>query len=465
MATINDIGSRLDRLPLSRFHWRVLTLIAAGMFFDSFDLYLASGVLGALVQSGESTLSLNATFISATFFGMMIGAWFAGVLGDRLGRKYSYQFNLLIFGLASLAGALSPSMTWLIAARFVMGLGLGAEIVVGYGTLSEFIPARHRGRFATLLNLIINSSLFLATLIGWVVIPAFGWRWMFAIVAVGAGIVWFLRRALPESPRWLVTQGRVSEAEAIVKQAEAESGAPMDAPAVTHEAPTRQYTLGDLFGPALLNRTILAIVVTVCLLTFNFAFVGWVPTFLVKQGLGVSNSLGLSMLMFAGGPLGSIIGLLLSERVGRRWSLVWFSLIGIAVSAAYVSVTNSWLIAALGFLVTCVIYVLSSLSIACYVPELFPTELRLRGSGIANAAGRAVNILVPYVVVASYDSFGLYGVFALIAATLLIQVIVLLTMGIETKQRSLEDLAGEAASDAAVQTSIAKGGLVRQADR
>lgn len=463
MTGINDIGGRLDRLPLSRFHWRVLGLIAAGMFFDSFDLYLASGVLGALVQSGESTLSLNASFISATFFGMMIGAWFAGVLGDRLGRKYSYQFNLLIFGLASLAGALSPSMSWLIAARFVMGLGLGAEIVVGYGTLSEFIPARHRGRFATLLNLIINSSLFLATLIGWVVIPSFGWRWMFVIVAVGAGVVWFLRRKLPESPRWLVTQGRVAEAEAIVRKAEAESGAPENLPPAPTPAPSRQYALSDLFGPALLNRTILAIVVTVCLLTFNFAFVSWVPTFLVKQGHGVANSLGLSMLMFAGGPLGSIIGLLLSERVGRRWSLIWFSLIGIAVSTAYVSVTAPVSIAALGFLVTCVIYVLSSLSIACYVPELFPTEVRLRGSGIANAAGRAVNIGVPYAVVASYDSFGLYGVLALISAALLIQVIVLLTMGIETKQRSLEELAGETTSDA-VGTIPIKDGLARQAE-
>ena len=135
MSTI-DVGWRLDRLSVSRFHWRVLALIAAGMFFDSFDLYLAGGVLGALVQSGESTLQMNAMFISATFLGMMIGAWFAGILGDRFGRKFTYQFNLMIFGIASLAGAVAPSMTWLIAARFVMGLGLGAEIVVGYGTLA-----------------------------------------------------------------------------------------------------------------------------------------------------------------------------------------------------------------------------------------------------------------------------------------------------------------------------------------
>ena len=436
-----DIGWRLDRLAISRFHWRVLALIAAGMFFDSFDLYLAGGVLGALVQSGESTLALNAMFISATFFGMMIGAWFAGILGDRLGRKFTYQFNLMIFGVASLAGALAPSMSWLIAARLVMGLGLGAEIVVGYGTLGEFIPARHRGRFATLLNLIINASLFLATLISWVVIPRFGWRWMFVIVGVGAFVVWFLRRAMPESPRWLASQGRIAEAEAIVARAEGESPRvdelvprPSAAVAETH------YTLRDLFGPTLLRRTIVATVVTVCLLTFNFAFVSWVPTFLVKQGHGVANSLGLSALIFAGGPLGSLIGLLLAERVGRRWGLIWFSVLGILISAAYVSVTDTTLIAGFGFCVTLVIYVLSSLSIACYVPELFPTEVRLRGSGIANAAGRAVNIVVPYVIAASYEGFGLYGVFWMIALVLVAQIVVLVTMGIETKQRSLEEL-------------------------
>ncbi len=101
--------------------------------------------------------------------------------------------------------------------------------------------------------------------------------------------------------------------------------------------------------------------------------------------------------------------------------------------------------ATFGFLVSCVIYILSSLSIACYVPELFPTEVRLRGSGIANTAGRAVNIAVPYAIAATFDEFGLYGVLALISAALLLQIVMLATMGIETKQRSLEELAGQAA--------------------
>jgi putative MFS transporter len=277
------------------------------------------------------------------------------------------------------------------------------------------------------------------------VIPKFGWRWMFAIVAVGAFVVWFLRRSLPESPRWLVSQGRLEEAEKIVGRAEAESTVNKEIAAPATSAATRTYALADLFRPPLLVRTILAVVVTVCLLTFNFAFVSWVPTFLVKQGLGISNSLGVSALIFSGGPLGSLIGLLLCEKIGRRWGIVVFSAIGIVVSAAYVSVTDVTLLVAFGFLVSCVIYILSSLSIACYVPELFPTEVRLRGSGIANTAGRAVNIAVPYAIAATFDEFGLYGVLGLISAALLLQMIMLATMGIETKQRSLEELASEAA--------------------
>ena len=152
-------GGRLDRLPISAFHYRVLGLVGAGMFLDAFEIYLAGGVLAALVKSGWSDLAHNGWFISITFAGMMVGAWFAGVFGDRYGRRFSYQLNLLIFGLASLAGAVAPSIEWLIAARFVMGIGLGAEIVVGYVTLSEFVPPRQRP-LGSALSAITNSALF-----------------------------------------------------------------------------------------------------------------------------------------------------------------------------------------------------------------------------------------------------------------------------------------------------------------
>ncbi len=144
MVTSVNAGSRLDRLPLGPFHRRIMMLIGIGMFFDGFDIYLAGTVLGVTLKSGFSTLNQNATFISVTFVGMMLGSFATGFLGDRFGRRFTYQFNLLLFGLASLAAACAPNMMVLIACRFVMGFGLGAENVVGYATMTEFVPARSR---------------------------------------------------------------------------------------------------------------------------------------------------------------------------------------------------------------------------------------------------------------------------------------------------------------------------------
>ncbi|MGH8779982.1 MFS transporter [Paraburkholderia sp.] len=444
------IGARLDSVPLSRFHWRLLGLIAAGMYFDSFDIYIAGTVLAAMIHSGESTLRLNATFVSVTFIGMMAGAWLSGVLGDRYGRRFCYQFNLGIYGFASLAAALAPSIYWLIFFRLVMGLGMGAEIVVGYGTLSEFIPPAWRGRFGTILNLIINTSLFLSTFLGWLIVPHFGWRWMFAIAGCGALVVWFLRKTMPESPRWLASKGREAEAREIVQSIEAASGVKPSTDAVPHSSvafitqtqePAR---IRDLFARGMLTRTVTAITVLVSLFIVNYAFVSWIPTFLVKQGHSVSSSLGLTAVMFAGGPIGSLIAFALAERVGRKWGTVIFSLICAAFGVAYPFAQSATAITALGFAITACIYVLSSFSVASYVPELFPTALRLRGAGLANTVGRGVSILVPYAVAAAYTGLGIAGVLALIVGTLLVQALIVGVLGTETKHRSLEDLAVEA---------------------
>lgn len=448
-----SIGYRLDRVPLAGFHWRLLGLIAAGMFFDSFDIYIAGAVLAALIHSGESTLQLNASFVSATFIGMMAGAWLSGLLGDRYGRRFSYQFNLGIYGFASIAAALSPNVYWLIFFRLVMGLGMGAEIVIGYGTLSEFIPAAWRGRFGTILNLIINTSLFVSTFLGWLIIPHYGWRWMFAIAGVGALIVWFLRKSMMESPRWLASRGRTTEAEEIVTRIELACGvdpaspdyAPVPVDALTRDdIPATTGRVSDLFSRRLLTRTITGITVLVGLFTVNYAFVSWIPTFLVKQGHSVSNSLGLTTLMFAGGPLGSLIAFALAERLGRKWGIVVFSLVGVAFGIAYPFAQSEVMIIACGFAITACIYVLSSFSVASYVPELFPTEVRLRGAGLCNTIGRGFNIVVPYLVASAFAAFGIVGVISMIVGTLLLQALIVAAIGPETKNRSLEEIAGVA---------------------
>ena len=145
MAIAVNAGARLDRLPISPFHYRIFWLVGAGMFFDGYDLYVAGGVLASTIQTKFSTLPQNLQFLSLTFVGMAIGAFVTGFVGDKYGRRFTYQVNLLIFGLASIAAAFAQDMTQLIICRFIQGLGLGAEIVVGYSTLTEFVPPPRAG--------------------------------------------------------------------------------------------------------------------------------------------------------------------------------------------------------------------------------------------------------------------------------------------------------------------------------
>jgi putative MFS transporter len=436
-------GARLDRLPISRFHRRVLWLIGAGMFLDSFDIYLAGGVLGALAKTGWSTMHLNAAFLSSTFIGMLIGAFTAGVLGDAKGRKFTYQFNLAVFGLASLAGAFAPNMTWLIVCRFFMGLGLGAEIVVGYGSVGEFMPPAVRGKWSAYLSLITNSALFFSTFLGYLIIPSIGWRAMFAIVGVGAMIVWVLRKKMPESPRWLESKGRYAEAEAILREAEEESARNGALPPVV-DAPralTRKTTLLELFGPAQIRRTFLSIVVQVAVNMVIYGFIVWVPTFLMKQGLGMASSLGYTALMALGGPAGALLGVLLADRIGRRKGLIAVSALTAVIGWLYGHSTGIEMATLLGFLLFTLTYLMVALGIATYIPELFATENRMRANGIAGCAGRITGICAPQLVVMMYAAGGVKDVLTMIIGTLVVLAVVLAAFGIETNRRSLEDIA------------------------
>jgi putative MFS transporter len=156
------------------------------MFFDGYDLYIAGGVLASAIQTKFSTVPQNLQFISLTFVGMTLGALITGFVGDKYGRRFTYQINLLIFGLASLAAAFAQDMNQLIACRFVQGLGLGAEIVVGYSTLTEFVPPKTRGRWLSMMAFLVVAGFPVTALLGYLIIPAFGWRPVFIIAGVGS---------------------------------------------------------------------------------------------------------------------------------------------------------------------------------------------------------------------------------------------------------------------------------------
>jgi MFS transporter, putative metabolite:H+ symporter len=444
MVTSVNAGSRLDRLPIGPFHRRIMLLIGIGMFFDGFDIYLAGTVLGVTLKTGFSTLPQNALFISITFVGMMLGSFGTGFLGDRYGRRFTYQFNLLMFGLASLAAAFAPNMTILIACRFVMGVGLGAENVVGYSTMTEFVPAKSRGKFLGLMAVCVVTGLPVALLVASFVVPEFGWRAMFVLGGIGALVVWYLRKSLPESPRWLEAVGRSEEAEALMQSIErqASQGQPLPAPAA---APTVVVSgeLATLFTAPLLSRMIVG---SICLITINtllYGFVTWLPVFFIKQGLSIATSFSYSLLMALGAPIGSAIGALTADSWGRKPTIIGASLISVVLGIIYPMISDPILLPAVGFALTVPIYVLVALLFGIYIPELFPTEVRLRASGIVNTLGRGATIVTPFLVVMLFEARGVAGVMALMIGLLVVQIVTVWALGIEPRHRSLEELKGE----------------------
>ncbi len=242
----SDIPARLDRLPWSRWHWRVVIALGVAWVLDGLEVTLV-GSLGGVLERPD-TLALTATQVGVSgslyIAGAVVGALLFGRLADRLGRKRLFLMTLAVYAVATLATAFSPGFAFFAACRFATGLGIGGEYAAINSAIDELIPARVRGR----VNLAINGSFWVGAALGaglslWlldpgVLGPVHGWRAAFALGALLAVAILLVRRDVPESPRWLIAHGRADEAERIVRGIEAEVAArhgPLP-PAVGHVA-------------------------------------------------------------------------------------------------------------------------------------------------------------------------------------------------------------------------------------
>jgi putative MFS transporter len=440
-----NAGARLDRLPISSFHYRIFWLVGAGMFFDGYDLYVAGGVLAAAIQTKFSTLPQNLQFLSLTFVGMTLGALITGFVGDAMGRRFTYQINLLVFGLASLAAAFAQDMTQLIICRFIQGLGLGAEIVVGYSTMTEFVPPKTRGRWLASMAFIVVAGFPATAILGYLIIPTWGWRPMFVIAGIGALVVWYLRKNLPESPRWLESKGRTAEAEALMSSIEkevAEKVGQLPAPAAA--APAPQVAAADMLKAPLLQKMIVGSWVLITINTLIFGFVIFLPQFFLRQGLTITNSLAYTMVLAGASLVGCALGAWSSDAVGRRPSIIGASIATIVLGYIYArssAASDPTTVLTVGFFLIVAIYVQTAILFGVYTPELFPTEIRLRANGICNTLGRAATVVSPFVVGYLMVNYGLPGVVWLMIALVVVQIVVVWVWGVEPRNRALEDVA------------------------
>lgn len=412
-------SERLDRLPFTREHRRLVLGSGAGWALDAMDVGLISFVMAALAKQwglSDSTLSWVA---SIGFVGMALGASIGGLLADRFGRRQVFAVTLLVYGLATGAAALSWSVAALLVFRFLIGLGLGAELPVASTLVSEFAPARIRGRVVVALESFWAVGWVLAALIGYYVVPQSddGWRWALAIGALPTVYAVVVRLGLPESVRFLEARGRHGEAEAAVRRFEAAAGEPPPpAGAEPEPRPPRPVP-----GPAALWRREHARATgSLWLVWFgvNFSYYGafiWIPSLLVASGMDLVRSFGFTLVITLAQLPGYAVAAVLVEVWGRRPTLSTF-LVGSAVAALlYGNADSEAAILAAGMALS--FFNLGAWGALYAVsPEVYPTDLRGTGTGWAAGFGRIASILAPLAVPWILDAGGsnavLFAVFA-----------------------------------------------------
>ena len=404
---------RLDRLPVTPKHKRLLVGSGIGWALDAMDIGLVSFILAALAAQWNLDNTTTGWIASIGFVGMAVGASLGGLLADKIGRRQVFAATLLLYGLATGASALAWSVASLMVFRFLVGLGLGAELPVASTLVSEFSPRRVRGRMVVLLEAFWAAGWIMAAAIGTFVVAQSdnGWRWGFALGAAPALYAIYVRMGLPESVRFLESVGRHDEAERIVRDFESEAD-PADYD--TAAPPQEQHVNGGIWGPDLRGRTSAFWVIWFCVsLSYYGAFI-WIPSLLVEQGFSLVRSFTFTLIITLAQLPGYAAAAWLIERWGRRVTLASF-LAGSALSAfAYGMASAEWQIIAAGC-------VLSFFNLgawgALYAidPELYPTAIRATGTGAGAAFGRIGSILAPLIVppvLALGGSTAVFGVFA-----------------------------------------------------
>ncbi|GAA2025092.1 MFS transporter [Pseudokineococcus marinus] len=419
-------GQRLDRLPFTRQHGRLLGGSGVGWALDAMDVGLISFVIAALTvqwQLGDLERSLLG---SVGFAGMAVGATLGGLLADRVGRRQVFALTLLVYGAATGASALVGGLAALLALRFVVGLGLGAELPVASTLVSEYAPARLRGRVVVALEAFWAVGWTAAALIGFFVVGASddGWRWAFALGAVPALYAVVVRRGLPESVRFLEGRGRGDEAEAAVRRFERSAG--VETPSTpdarrTREAPAPPRAgYRDLWAPGLRGRTAALWAVWFCV---NFSYYGafiWLPSLLVDAGYPLVRSFEYTLLITLAQLPGYAVAAVLVERWGRRPVLATF-LVGSAVGALLLGQAGSPTTIVLAGMLLSFFNLGAWGALYAVTPEVYGTALRGTGAGAAAGFGRLASILAPLSVVpltalggtvAVFTAFGLVFVVA-----------------------------------------------------
>ena len=436
-----DLVSRVQRLPVGKFHYTLLWVIGLGWMFDAMDTGLISFILTKMATEWSMSPAEKGWVVSIGFVGMAIGAVCSGALADRWGRRNVFAVTLVTYSIATALCAFAPNLTWLLVSRFIVGLGLGGQLPVAVTLVSEYIPAQVRGRFIVLLESFWGLGWLVAALVSYFVIPSYGWHVAFLIGGLPALYVFMILKKVPESVPYLINRGRIEEAHALVQKLERECGVEViQQIEVKPVAAKQSVSFSQLWSNPFAKRTLMLWLIWFGIVYSYYGIFTWLPSLLVKQGYSIVQSFEYVLVMILAQLPGYIAAAWLVEKLGRKWTLAGF--IGLcAVSAYFFGQANTvTLIMFWGCLMS--FFNLGAWGVLyTYTPEQYPTNIRAFGSGWASAIGRMGGIVAPLVVTQMMvQSNGFHHVFMMFTAVLFAVALVILVLGEETKGKTLESI-------------------------
>lgn len=456
-AARHTVLARIDRLPPSRHLVGLVGRIAAGGWFEFYELFMPGFISLGLVRAGIFVAKpgsmfdphLFASFLASFFIGMLLSTAGFGFISDRFGRRAIFVYSMAVYSLAQLTIAFLSSPAAIDAARFVAGLAVGMQLINNDSFLTELTPRAARGRYMAASFIFVLTAIPVAAFLAAMLVPAApfgiaGWRWVVAIGALSGVVVMFIQRGLPESPRWLEVHGRYDEADRVVAaieaRIEAETGRKLPDPvADVPDAAAASGHWTEMFSSFYLPRTLVISIFQFAQTIAVFGFTAFVPMLLVKQGFTIIHSLYYTTMIVLLAPVGAICGTIFAERIERKWQLVGTAvLIGVSgivfahahtvglviISGALIALGNNWMIAIFH----------------PYAAELFPTRIRARAVGFTFAWSRVSSIFIGYWVADLLAGFGPAGVFVMIGLGMLAIILSVGLFGPRTNGQSLEIL-------------------------
>lgn len=451
------ILARIDRLPRSRHLMKIVARIAAGGWFEFFELFMPGFISLGLVRSHIYTISNKglldyhsfASFLASFFVGMFLSTAVFGSVSDRFGRRSVFVYSMFVYSAAQLAVALLGDPLWIDAARFIAGFAVGMQLINNDCYVTELTPRMSRGLYMTTSYIFVLSAIPVAAFLAALLVPLNplgidGWRIVVGLGAASGLLVFLLQRGLPESPRWLEVHGRVAEADSVVRDieqaVERETGAPLSMPDLAvPDAVVEKGKWHEMFGHRYLGRTIIVSMFQFSQTIAVFGFTAFVPVLLINHGFSFVHSLNYSLAIVLMAPVGAAFGSYFSERIERKWQLVLCAcLIGVAgtvfaagrnvpvivCAGALIALGNNWMIAIFH----------------PYAAELFPTRIRARAIGFTFCWSRVSSVFVGYWVGDLMARYGQPGVFCMIGAAMAAIIVGVGVFGPRTNGRSLEIL-------------------------